>query len=403
MIVAFGLVLLFALDALVLRPVGGVSLALRALRLVGIAAVGVGLAFAWSRLGGRTARALICLGVGVGALAVGAAVTGTRVARGFELGQITGIASLLAALFLIGVGWARLFARRPWWRPVLGVAAALVAFEVVLLPLVISVYATNAPRAEAGPRTPADVGLPFEEVHIESSDGTQLSAWSVPSENGAAILLLHGSGSTRDDMLDHAAMLGRRGYGLLLLDARGHGASGGEPMEFGWGSDPDIRAAVDYLVARSEVDAARVGVLGASMGGEQAITAAATDERLRAVVADGASGRTFGDAAEHPELVGGWIGIPGAWVQFAVTDLLADASPPIPLVDAIAAIAPRPVLLIAGEERQEAAANPNLAEAGGPTVELWELPDTGHIAGVRTHPEEYERRVVGFFDAALGA
>ena len=32
---------------------------------------------------------------------------------------------------------------------------------------------------------------------------------------------------------------------------------------------------------------------------------------------------------------------------------------------------------------------------------LWELPDTGHVGGLFAHPEEYGRRMVSFFDAAL--
>ena len=40
-------------------------------------------------------------------------------------------------------------------------------------------------------------------------------------------------------------------------------------------------------------------------------------------------------------------------------------------------------------------------DAGGANVDLWELPDTGHTAGLRKHPAEYERRVTGFLDRAL--
>ncbi len=40
-------------------------------------------------------------------------------------------------------------------------------------------------------------------------------------------------------------------------------------------------------------------------------------------------------------------------------------------------------------------------DAAGGNVEHWNLPDSQHTHAIRTHPEEYERRVVGFFDAAL--
>jgi hypothetical protein len=66
-------------------------------------------------------------------------------------------------------------------------------------------------------------------------------------------------------------------------------------------------------------------------------------------------------------------------------------------------IAPRPVLLIAGGGApEEIPANRLYRDAGGPTVQLWELPDTSHTAGLRTHPAEYERRTTAFLDSALG-
>ena len=66
-------------------------------------------------------------------------------------------------------------------------------------------------------------------------------------------------------------------------------------------------------------------------------------------------------------------------------------------------IAPRPVLLVAGGGfPDEIRASRLYREAGGSTVQLWELPDTGHTAGLRTHPAAYERRTVGFLDRALG-
>ena len=66
-------------------------------------------------------------------------------------------------------------------------------------------------------------------------------------------------------------------------------------------------------------------------------------------------------------------------------------------------IAPRPVLLIAGGgDPDEIPTNRRYRDAGGSTVQLWELPDTGHTAGLRTHPVEYERRTTTFLDRALG-
>ena len=73
------------------------------------------------------------------------------------------------------------------------------------------------------------------------------------------------------------------------------------------------------------------------------------------------------------------------------------------LTPMMARIAPRPVLLVAGGGfPAEIPASRMYRDAGAGNVQLWELPDTGHTAGLRTHPAAYERRTVGFLDRALG-
>ena len=42
------------------------------------------------------------------------------------------------------------------------------------------------------------------------------------------------------------------------------------------------------------------------------------------------------------------------------------------------------------------------AQAAGTTAQVWEIPEAGHTGGLRARPAEYERRVIGFLDEALG-
>lgn len=155
----------------------------------------------------------------------------------------------------------------------------------------------HVPRTGVGTTTPADRGLPYRDVEFRTGDGVRLSGWYVPSRAGAAVVLVHGAGSTRSSVLDHAVVLGRAGYGVLLFDARGHGRSGGRAMDFGWYGDADIAAAVTFLQAEPDVDDERIAAVGMSMGGEEAIGAAAGDARIKAVVAEGATNRSAGDKA----------------------------------------------------------------------------------------------------------
>ncbi|HEX6331458.1 MAG TPA: alpha/beta fold hydrolase [Actinomycetota bacterium] len=400
-LIALGLVALHVADAWLLRPVGDAPLSLRALRLgVAMVLAGAG-AIAWTRLRSRRARGAFFLAAGTVAALAGGAISLPRAAHGLGGNQLTGLVVLAAGLVLVGMGLARAVGRRPWWRPVVAFVVGAVLAQFVLFPTALAVYATNPPRPELGHRTPADVGLDAKEVAVVAADGVRLAAWWIPPDNGAAVLLLPGSGSTRDDLLDHAAMLHRHGYGALLLDPRGHGGSEGEPMEFGWGGESDVRAAVDLLADMPGVEPGKIAAFGQSMGGEQAITAAALDDRIRAVVTEGAEVITVEDAARRPAAVGGWPSLPMFWVQRVAAIALGGGDPPAPHSESMAAIAPRPVLLIAGVDPSEVASNRFFHEAGGPNVELWEPPDTPHVGGLRVHPDEYEDRVIEFLDSAF--
>jgi fermentation-respiration switch protein FrsA (DUF1100 family) len=238
-----------------------------------------------------------------------------------------------------------------------------------------------------------------DDVSLSTDDGVELSGWYLPSRNGAAVVVLHGASSTRTAVMDHATALHDMGYGVLLFDARGHGRSEGRTMDLGWYGDLDVAAAVDHLQTLPDVDDDRIGIVGMSMGGEEALGAAAGDQRIRAVVAEGAENRTYEDRDDWlPGGIAGWIQRRIDQVTFALVDLATPASPPIGLRDAAAATAPRPILLIVGEGEEAAARS---IRHGAPQhVETWET-GTGHIAGLAERDEEWRRRVESFLDRAL--
>jgi pimeloyl-ACP methyl ester carboxylesterase len=197
----------------------------------------------------------------------------------------------------------------------------------------------------------------------------------------------------------HAAMLARNGYGVLALDLRAHGESEGELFVFGWESDRDLMAAVDYLRNRPEVDPEKIGVLGLSTGAQIALHTAVSNDELRAVVADGAGAPTLTDAMAARE----WFLIPGIWTFFRAGEWMAGVPSIPPLVDTLSAIAPRPLLLISSLRGPagEMAANRNYYAVAGEPKALWELSDAGHVGGLAVHPEAYEARVIRFFDDGL--
>lgn len=99
-----------------------------------------------------------------------------------------------------------------------GVGFTIVTALVALI-LVPAVMATNVPATELDVADPAFFGLSFENVTFDTSDGVTLSAWYIPSTNHAAVVIRHGAGSTRSDVLPQTLVLAHHGYGVLSRSA----------------------------------------------------------------------------------------------------------------------------------------------------------------------------------------
>lgn len=374
-----------------------------ALRVVGVVAVAV--AAHRTLASGRVGSTAVALVLGVVGLAAGLGLAVPHLAKD--------PLSLRAAAGVVATGAGAVLALRGG-RVVVGGAPRraripLGALLVVLLALptwttAVAVAATNVPPTSDDADGLGAFGLDAWDVGLEVDDGVVLSAWYVPSSNGAAVVLLHGAGSTRSSTLPHAAVLARHGYGVLLLDARGHGDSGGQAMDLGWHGEDDIAVAVRFLRGRPEVEAGRIGAVGLSMGGEEALGALGADIPLAAVVAEGATGRVAADHAWLDETFG-WRGRVQQVLERAITataDLLTDASPPRSLRSSVAR-SDAPVLLVAaGRVGDEGRAARHIASAAPDRVEIWTVGGATHTAGLTTRPAEWERRVVAFLDDALG-
>jgi fermentation-respiration switch protein FrsA (DUF1100 family) len=361
---------------------------------LGVLAAGVVL-YRRSRPGLRAALALV-----LGVLALEGAVLAVADARavGARGEDWTGFLLLPAGLALCASGavllWrSRKASGRRHLRRALLVLGSLLAAYWILLPVAIAIGVTHRPRAEVDP---AALGRPHEAVTIRTADGLGLAAWYVPSRNGAAIVTF----PTRRGSVPEARMLARHGYGVLLVDMRGYDGSEGDPNMFGWGSTPDVDAAVAWLLRRPDVRDGRIGGLGLSVGGEMMLQAAAGNEGLRAVVSEGAGVRSV---REHL-LYGtrGWLSLPQQAVQTAALTVMSETAPPASLEDLVSRVAPRPLFLIHAEHgRGGEELNTSYFDAARRPKEIWRVEDSGHTGGLDARPVEYERRVVGFFDRAL--
>jgi pimeloyl-ACP methyl ester carboxylesterase len=264
------------------------------------------------------------------------------------------------------------------------------------------VRAVTRPGCPDDQQKPDGCGLAeSRSVEFTTSDAVTLGGWLVPGSNGATIILLGGQG-TRNALLSEGAMLARHGYELLLVEWRGCSDSQEIRHTLGYKETLDVMAAADFLLG--EDSAGRIGALGFSVGGAAAIRAAAFHPGISAVVAMGnyhdleAEIRGAGD--EHP-LLSAIFENQIAWLFQRETGV-SFAEEPEP-VELVAQISPRPVLLIFGEleESLPPASGRLLFQAAGEPRELWIVPHVGHGGYFQAQPEEFERRVVSFFDSAL--
>ncbi len=296
------------------------------------------------------------------------------------------------------------WARRMRWPARL---ALLVAVAVTLyglgLPTGLATAAVFPPRADLGNRTPADLGLAGAEVQFTTADGVRLAGWYVPSSTGAAVAVVPGATSSRTGVLGQAAVLARRGYGVLLVDPRGMGHSDGHGMNLGWTGDLDLVAAVDFLAARPDVRPTRIGLLGESLGGEMAIGSAGTDPRVGAVVAEGATNRVAADKAWLTSVYGvrGTAQRAVDHVTQTLTSLASGTAPPASLASSARATAPRPILLVAAGEVPDEQHAATWIAASRSHVSIWVVPGAQHTGGLTAQPREWEKRVIDFFDHAL--
>jgi pimeloyl-ACP methyl ester carboxylesterase len=174
------------------------------------------------------------------------------------------------------------------------VIAALGAWAIVALTVGFSwLFARHycRPRRCLPMKTPADYDLPYTPVTF-TSQGIPLRGWFISANDSLVpqptIILAHGWSTNATQMLPVARLLHDAGFGVLLYDVRGHGASGDDgPMTLLKFAE-DLIAAADYLDGRPEVDMTRLGVVGHSMGGASAIVAASMESRIRVLVSSSA-------------------------------------------------------------------------------------------------------------------
>jgi hypothetical protein len=349
-------------------------------------------------------RATIALLLGIFGIVAGVEAIYYTTKDGPSGDDFTGLLSIPAGIVLLAVGVVTLWRsrktadsrRRRYLRRSLIAVGTVAAVYVVLAPFYVSYVFTHVAR---GYVPEPELGAAYEEVSFRTSDGLELRGWYIPSRNRAAVIAFPG----RRGPQRPARMLARHGYGVLLFDRRGEGESEGDPNVFGWQGERDVHAAVAFLQSRPDVDPERIGGIGLSVGGEMMIEAAAESDGLRAVVSEGAGIRSLREALAIPETGARLTSALAFGVLTPAVALFSNDLPPPSLEDLAPRIAPRPVFFVYADPGQggESELNETFYEAAREPKLIWQVPGSGHTGGIEAQPDEYERRVVGFFDDAL--
>jgi pimeloyl-ACP methyl ester carboxylesterase len=235
------------------------------------------------------------------------------------------------------------------------------------------------------------------EAMIKSPDGTPLRSWYFEpgSGNGAAVILLHGIGATREDVVSLGSVFLKAGYSVLTPDLRGHGESGGI-VTYGIEEEPDVHAWADWMLRQPHVS--RIYGFGASLGASELLESLNRESRFGAVIAESPFASFPGIATERmgritllaPLVVDSGL----LWVRLRYGVDVRQSS-------ALEAVRRThvPVLLIHGlkDGRTSPDNSRELAEANPGVTQLWLIPKAGHANAWATAGKEFEGRVLAWF------
>lgn len=227
--------------------------------------------------------------------------------------------------------------------------------------------------------------FPGERVAIPYEPGVTMwgilrKPWHVP--HPPVVMLIPGLDSVKEELHTYGDDFLRRGLAVLAIDGPGQGEMEFErPMRADF--EAPVRAAIDVLETRSDVDATRVGLFGVSLGGFYAPRAAAFEPRVRAVIAL-AGPYAVPDAFDSMPVLTqeAFIHRSGSRSREEALDRLSRFT-----LEGVAQRITCPLLVIMGRQDRvipPADAERLAREAAGP-VDLWMLDEGNHVCNNRTY------------------
>ncbi len=279
------------------------------------------------------------------------------------------------------------------------ISAALLVGAVCFAIAMAGSAAVSVPRwpVGAGP-----VALPFEDIAVESEPGIVIRGWVIPHDGACGVVvLLHGSGASREQMLPRARFLRHAGYGVVLVDMRAHGLSDGSVTTFGGRESRDVQAVI--AETRRRFAGQKLGAIGFSLGGaalllgdKPADVDALVVEEVYSTLEDTARRRVAAGMGPIVADILPWLLYAQMPWRFGVS---RGALRPVDRIGAVKA----PILVMGGDSDPFVPPDQTrrLFDAARAPKELWIVPGAAHYDLHQAASIAYEHRVLDFFRRSL--
>jgi fermentation-respiration switch protein FrsA (DUF1100 family) len=238
--------------------------------------------------------------------------------------------------------------------------------------------------------------LSAEPVAFASDSGATVHGWWCPVQNAnGAVLLLPGIRANRLSMVERARFLRRAGYSVLLIDFQATGETAGDHITFGWKESRDALAAVDFL--RKSNPTTPVAIIGSSLGGVAALLAI-PPLKIDALVLEEVYPTIEIATRNRME---NYLGVFGRTLTPLLLNQLqwrlgvsASQLRPIDHIENVEC----PMFIISGENDRNTRPTDTrmLVEPARNPIQVWLVPNAGHVDLHRAARQEYETRVLAF-------
>ncbi len=237
--------------------------------------------------------------------------------------------------------------------------------------------------------------------NITSRFGYQLyGEWIQTGQSMKTIILSHGISSNRYGMIRYLKLFQELGFNIVIYDMRGHGASGGNHVTYGYYEKYDLKSLVDWVIEKHGAQNI-IGTMGISLGAAVSLQHAGIDSRIAFIISEA----SFADLTNlliyrlkkdyHlPQFP--FIPLTGLFCRIISGMDLNQVSPTSSSV-----LIHSPTLVIHGEADQYIPPKMSLEifnSLATSQKRLYLATGAGHSHSLSTDPKEYKRQVTSFFD-----